>query len=181
MEQRGGHRKKIAGTVVISGITLKLNVLVDVCVLGSSVVYSAGALIQWPWPMGSIPIRGQCIFHSLIFIANLGVLWVFRSRRRVLFAMWQFVDCIQGTITLQHKLLQHHCNSSKKDRSTVDVTGNLLESGAREETRSFRDVKDVSRPGIEPGSQELVSCAITATPPQHDTTGLRHRAFDVFL
>ena len=40
--------------------------------------------------------------------------------------------------------------------------------------------KDVSRPGIEPGSQELASCAITARPPQHDTTGPRHRAFDVF-
>ena len=40
--------------------------------------------------------------------------------------------------------------------------------------------KDVSRPGIEPGSQELASCAITARPPQHDTTGSRHRAFDVF-
>ena len=38
----------------------------------------------------------------------------------------------------------------------------------------------MSRPGIEPGSQELASCAITARPPQHDTTGPRHRAFDVF-
>ena len=62
------------------------------------------------------------------------------------------------------------------------VTGIQLESGAREETGRFRDVKlkDVSRPGIEPGSQELASCAITARPPQHDTTGPRHRAFDVF-
>ena len=33
---------------------------------------------------------------------------------------------------------------------------------------------------IELGSQELASCAITARPPQHDTTGARHRAFDVF-
>ena len=40
--------------------------------------------------------------------------------------------------------------------------------------------KDVSRPRIEPGSQDLASCAITARPPQHDTTGPRHRAFDVF-
>ena len=36
------------------------------------------------------------------------------------------------------------------------------------------------RPGIKPGSQELASCAITARPPQHNTTGPRHRAFDVF-
>ena len=40
--------------------------------------------------------------------------------------------------------------------------------------------KDVSPPGIKPGSQDLASCAITASPPQHDTTGPRHRAFDVF-
>ena len=40
--------------------------------------------------------------------------------------------------------------------------------------------KDVSRPRIELGSQELASCAITAGPPQHDTTVPRHRAFDVF-
>ena len=38
----------------------------------------------------------------------------------------------------------------------------------------------MSRPGIEPGSQELASCATTAGPPQHDTTGPRHRPFDVF-
>ena len=38
----------------------------------------------------------------------------------------------------------------------------------------------MSRPRIELGSQELASCAITARPPQHDTTGPRHRAFDVF-
>ena len=38
----------------------------------------------------------------------------------------------------------------------------------------------MSRPGIEPGSQDLASCAITARPPLHDTTGPRHRAFDVF-
>ena len=37
--------------------------------------------------------------------------------------------------------------------------------------------KDVSRPGIEPGSQDLASCA--ARPPQHNTTGPRHRAFDM--
>ena len=36
------------------------------------------------------------------------------------------------------------------------------------------------RPGIEPGSRELASCVITARPPQHDTTGPRHKAFDVF-
>ena len=40
--------------------------------------------------------------------------------------------------------------------------------------------KDVSRLGIEPGSQELASCAITARPSQNDTTGPRHRTFDVF-
>ena len=38
----------------------------------------------------------------------------------------------------------------------------------------------MSRPRIELGSQELASCAITARPPQHDTTSARHRAFDVF-
>ena len=38
----------------------------------------------------------------------------------------------------------------------------------------------MSRPGIEPGYQDLASCAIIARPPQHDTTGPRHRAFDVF-
>ena len=38
----------------------------------------------------------------------------------------------------------------------------------------------MSRPGIEPGSQELASCAITARPPRHDTTGPRHGAFDGF-
>ena len=36
--------------------------------------------------------------------------------------------------------------------------------------------KDVSWPGIEPGSQEIASCAITARPPQHDTTGPPHRS-----
>ena len=43
-----------------------------------------------------------------------------------------------------------------------------------------RTSTDVSRPGIEPGSQELASCGITARPPQHDATGPHHRAFDVF-
>ena len=38
----------------------------------------------------------------------------------------------------------------------------------------------MSRPGIGPRSQELASCAVTARPPQHNTTGPRHRAFDVF-
>ena len=40
----------------------------------------------------------------------------------------------------------------------------------------------MSRPGIEPGSQDLASCAITARPPQHDTTGPRAATelFDVF-
>ena len=38
----------------------------------------------------------------------------------------------------------------------------------------------MSRPGIEPGSQALASCAIFARSPQQDTTGPRHRAFDVF-
>ena len=38
----------------------------------------------------------------------------------------------------------------------------------------------MSRPGIEPGSQELASCTITTRPPKHDTTGPCHRAFDVF-
>ena len=38
----------------------------------------------------------------------------------------------------------------------------------------------MSRPGIEPGSQELASCAITARPPQYVTARPRHRAFDVF-
>ena len=33
---------------------------------------------------------------------------------------------------------------------------------------------------MEPGSQELASCAITARPPQHDSTGPRHRACEVF-
>ena len=51
--------------------------------------------------------------------------------------------------------------------------------GGGEETGIFRDVKYVTRPGIEPGSQDLASCALTARPPQHDTTGTRHRAFDV--
>ena len=50
------------------------------------------------------------------------------------------------------------------------VTRSELESGAREETGRLNDVKDVSRPGIEPRSQKLASCAITARPPQHDTT-----------
>ena len=40
--------------------------------------------------------------------------------------------------------------------------------------------KDVLWLGIEPRSQALAFCAITARPPQHDTTGPRHRAFDVF-
>ena len=41
-------------------------------------------------------------------------------------------------------------------------------------------LRDVSQPAIEPGSQELTSCALAAGPPLHDTTGRRHRAFKVF-
>ena len=56
-----------------------------------------------------------------------------------------------------------------------------LKSGAREETGKFSGTsKNVSRPGIEFGSQELASCAMTVRPPQHDTTGPCHKAFDVF-
>ena len=43
--------------------------------------------------------------------------------------------------------------------------------------------KDVSQPGIEPGSLRLSGISLLrhgARPPQHDTTGPRHRAFDVF-
>ena len=62
---------------------------------------------------------------------------------------------------------------------TCGVTGIQLESGAREETGRFRDVKRCVTTGDRTGSQELASCAITARPPQRDTAGSRHRAFDV--
>ena len=89
-------------------------------------------------------------------------------------------DGFQGSCyTILLPSARHPARASKPSSAT-SVTGIQLESGAREETGRFRDVKDVSRPGIEPGSQELASCAITARPPQHDTTGPHHRAFDVF-
>ena len=62
----------------------------------------------------------------------------------------------------------------------VLVTGFLFESGPEKKQEDSGTSKDVLRLGIEPGSQELTSCAIIARPPQHDTTGPRHRAFDVF-
>ena len=89
-------------------------------------------------------------------------------------------DVFQGSCyTILLPSARHPARTSKPSSAT-SVTGIQLEAGAREETGRFRDVKDVSRPRIELGSQELASCAITARPPQHDTTGPRHRAFDVF-
>ena len=89
-------------------------------------------------------------------------------------------DVFQGScFTILLPSARHPARASKPSSAT-SVTGIQLESGAREETGRFRDVKSVSRPRIELGSQELASCAITARPPQHDTTGARHRAFDVF-
>ena len=63
----------------------------------------------------------------------------------------------------------------------LSVTGIQVESGAREETGRFKDVKTCVATGDRTGSQELASCSITTTQPQHDTTGQRHRAFDVFI
>ena len=66
-------------------------------------------------------------------------------------------------------------------RRAGSVTGIQLDSGPeRRQEDSPGTSKNVSQPGIEPGSQELASCAITTRPPQPDTTGPRHRAFDVF-
>ena len=56
--------------------------------------------------------------------------------------------------------------------------GNPVAVRGQEETGRFRDAKRCVATGIEPGSQELASCA--ARPPQQYTTGPRHRAFDVF-
>ena len=89
-------------------------------------------------------------------------------------------DVFQGSCYTILLLSARHPARASKPSSATSVTGIRLESGTREETGRLRDVKDVSRPGIEPGSQQLASCAITARPLQHDTTGLRHRAFDVF-
>ena len=61
----------------------------------------------------------------------------------------------------------------------LSVTGIQLESGAREETGRFRDVIRC----VATGDRTRVSgssLAITARPPQHNITGPRHRAFDVF-
>ena len=60
------------------------------------------------------------------------------------------------------------------------VTGIQLESGAREETGRSRDVKRCVATGNRTRVSGISLNAITARPPQHDTTGPRHRAFDVF-
>ena len=74
-----------------------------------------------------------------------------------------------------------HLARASKPSSATSVTGIQLESGPeRRQEDSGTSKKFVLRLGIEPGSQDLASCAITARPPQHDTTSSRHRAFDVF-
>ena len=62
----------------------------------------------------------------------------------------------------------------------MSVTGIQLESGLEKRKEGSATSKDVSRLGIEPGSRELASDAITAGQPPHNTTRSRHRAFDVF-
>ena len=90
-------------------------------------------------------------------------------------------DVFQGSCyTILLPSARHPARASKPSSAT-SVTGIRLESGAPERRQEDSGTsKDVSRPRIELGSQELASRAITARPPQHDTTGARHRAFDVF-
>ena len=91
-------------------------------------------------------------------------------------------DVFQGSCyTILLPSAQHLAQASKPSSATC-VTGDSWSQGPERRQEDSRTSKDVSRPGIEPGSQKLASrsCAITARPPQHDTTGRRHRAFDVF-
>ena len=91
-------------------------------------------------------------------------------------------DVFQGSCyTILLPSARHPARASKPSSAT-SVTGIQLESGPERRQEDSGTSKDVSRPRIELGSQELASCAITARPPQHDTytTVPRHRAFDVF-
>ena len=74
-----------------------------------------------------------------------------------------FLLCISGLAYM------HMCNG---------ILGGVR--GQRGDRKIQGQGRQKMRPGIEPRSQELASCAMTARPPQHDTTGPRHRAFDVF-
>ena len=91
------------------------------------------------------------------------------ARRRAAF------DVFQGSCyTILLPSARHPAPAAKPSAAT-SVTGVDLESGAREETGRFRDVKRC----VATGDRNRVS-GKNARPPQHDTTGPRHRAFDVF-
>ena len=81
-----------------------------------------------------------------------------------------------GPLVMIQKLLFSSCCSSS---SVVIVVSSLFPCGvmARKKTGRFKDVNTRTSKDV---SQELASCAVTARPPRHDTTGPRHRAFDVF-
>ena len=74
------------------------------------------------------------------------------------------------SFTRLSKIFETHGNRISCNGNPVGVRGQ----------RGDRKIQGRQKMGIKRGPQELASCAITAGPPQHDTTGPRHRAFDVF-
>ena len=89
-------------------------------------------------------------------------------------------DVFQGSCyTILLPSARHPARASKPSSAT-SVTGFQVESGAREETGRFRDVKRFVATGDRTRVSGFSLLRHTARPPQHDTTGPLHRAFDVF-
>ena len=116
---------------------------------------------------------------------TLAVVFALKSWRQYLFKCFEIFTDNQAVVYLRSKL-----HMSKRKARWIEFLADFdFSTAARESSwspgpeRRQEDSgtsKDVSRPGIEPGSPDLASCAITARRPEHDTTGPRHRAFDVF-
>ena len=84
--------------------------------------------------------------------------------------------CLLGAVAnYQHFVSIERCSFER-----ISVWGIQVWVRAREEAGRFRDVKRCVATGIEPGSQALAYCAITARPPQHDPTEPCRTALDVF-
>ena len=94
------------------------------------------------------------------------------------------IDCSWKGLAGVNLLIEPHASvdilSHRKFTTACD--GIRAGAGTIEETEIFRDVKRCVTTGnrTQARSQELASCATTAYPPQHNTTGSYHRAFDVF-
>ena len=102
--------------------------------------------------------------------------------------VWKYISSWRNVIFLL-PFFQKSCSKQQQKKNSaswqriIATDRSWVQRGSKCSQRPVRrqedsgTSKDVSRPGIEPGSQELASWAITARPPQHEITSPAPQSF----